>query len=178
MIIKPYWWSYFLCIKCNLLYLIPNLTLYPGKYKVIKGIISPVGDAYKKKGLISAHHRVFMAQLSTKNSEWVEVDTWESLQKEWVETAKVLRYSWGKRLCEFVEIHWGLLWLFTMFPCCLCLNHRFAKLSLDLERLGLCPSCVRFLHAVRHSRAHVFLSLYIFHYVLRCLHARYYVCLS
>ncbi|XP_036316696.1 nicotinamide/nicotinic acid mononucleotide adenylyltransferase 1 isoform X3 [Pipistrellus kuhlii] len=62
-----------------------------GKYRVIKGIISPVGDAYKKKGLISAHHRVVMAQLATKNSGWVEVDTWESLQKEWVETAKVLR---------------------------------------------------------------------------------------
>ncbi|XP_058575143.1 nicotinamide/nicotinic acid mononucleotide adenylyltransferase 1 isoform X3 [Neofelis nebulosa] len=64
-----------------------------GKYRVIKGVISPVGDAYKKKGLISAHHRVIMAELATKNSEWVEVDTWESLQKDWVETLKVLRYS-------------------------------------------------------------------------------------
>ncbi|KAF0880692.1 NMNA1 adenylyltransferase, partial [Crocuta crocuta] len=71
-----------------------------GKYKVTKGIISPVGDAYKKKGLISAHHRVIMAELATKNSEWVEVDTWESLQKEWVETVKVLRYSWRGPLCE------------------------------------------------------------------------------
>ncbi|XP_057551779.1 nicotinamide/nicotinic acid mononucleotide adenylyltransferase 1 [Hippopotamus amphibius kiboko] len=67
-----------------------------GKYKVIKGIISPVGDAYKKKGLISAHHRVIMAELATKNSKWVEVDTWESLQKEWVETAKVLRHHQEK----------------------------------------------------------------------------------
>lgn len=67
-----------------------------GKYRVIKGIISPVGDAYKKKGLISAHHRVIMAELATKNSEWVEVDTWESLQKDWVETAKVLRYHQKK----------------------------------------------------------------------------------
>lgn len=67
-----------------------------GKYRVIKGIISPVGDAYKKKGLISAHHRVIMAELATQNSEWVEVNTWESLQKEWVETAKVLRYHQEK----------------------------------------------------------------------------------
>lgn len=67
-----------------------------GKYRVIKGIISPVGDAYKKKGLISAHHRVIMAELATKNSEWVEVDTWESLQKDWVETAEVLRYHQKK----------------------------------------------------------------------------------
>uniref|UniRef100_F6TI31 Nicotinamide/nicotinic acid mononucleotide adenylyltransferase 1 n=1 Tax=Equus caballus TaxID=9796 RepID=F6TI31_HORSE len=87
-----------------------------GKYKVIKGIISPVGDAYKKKGLISAHHRVFMAQLATKNSEWVEVDTWESLQKEWVETAKVLR-----------------IWI-TSATCCkdlweMCLGHHQEKLE-------------------------------------------------
>ncbi|XP_037684501.1 nicotinamide/nicotinic acid mononucleotide adenylyltransferase 1 [Choloepus didactylus] len=67
-----------------------------GKYRVIKGIISPVGDAYKKKGLIPAHHRVIMAELATKNSKWVEVDTWESLQNEWIETAKVLRHHQEK----------------------------------------------------------------------------------
>nr|XP_048271066.1 nicotinamide/nicotinic acid mononucleotide adenylyltransferase 1 isoform X1 [Myodes glareolus]XP_048271076.1 nicotinamide/nicotinic acid mononucleotide adenylyltransferase 1 isoform X1 [Myodes glareolus] len=67
-----------------------------GKYRVIKGIISPVGDAYRKKGLIPAHHRVIMAELATKNSHWVEVDTWESLQKEWVETVKVLRHHQEK----------------------------------------------------------------------------------
>ncbi|XP_020829870.1 nicotinamide/nicotinic acid mononucleotide adenylyltransferase 1 [Phascolarctos cinereus] len=63
-----------------------------GEYNVIKGIISPVGDAYKKKGLISAHHRVVMAELATQTSKWLEVDTWESLHKEWIETAKVLTY--------------------------------------------------------------------------------------
>ncbi|KAM6172100.1 nicotinamide/nicotinic acid mononucleotide adenylyltransferase 1 [Erethizon dorsatum] len=67
-----------------------------GKYRVVKGIISPVGDAYKKKGLIPAHHRVIMAELATKTSGWVEVDTWESLQKEWVETVKVLRHHQEK----------------------------------------------------------------------------------
>ncbi|NXP10039.1 NMNA1 adenylyltransferase, partial [Thinocorus orbignyianus] len=69
-----------------------------GKYKVIKGIISPVGDAYKKKGLISANHRVTMAKLATKSSEWVEVDDWESSQSEWLETVKVLRYHHQKLL--------------------------------------------------------------------------------
>ncbi|NXS01064.1 NMNA1 adenylyltransferase, partial [Oxylabes madagascariensis] len=69
-----------------------------GKYKVIKGIISPVGDAYKKKGLISANHRVTMAKLATKNSDWVEVDDWESCQSEWLETLKVLRYHHQKLL--------------------------------------------------------------------------------
>ncbi|NXP68748.1 NMNA1 adenylyltransferase, partial [Chloropsis cyanopogon] len=69
-----------------------------GKYKVIKGIISPVGDAYKKKGLISANHRVTMAKLATENSDWVEVDDWESCQSEWLETLKVLRYHHEKLL--------------------------------------------------------------------------------
>ncbi|XP_063273136.1 nicotinamide/nicotinic acid mononucleotide adenylyltransferase 1 isoform X2 [Prinia subflava] len=69
-----------------------------GKYKVIKGIISPVGDAYKKKGLISANHRVAMAKLATENSDWVEVDDWESCQSEWLETLKVLRYHHQKLL--------------------------------------------------------------------------------
>ncbi|XP_074074596.1 nicotinamide/nicotinic acid mononucleotide adenylyltransferase 1 isoform X3 [Macrotis lagotis] len=67
-----------------------------GEYNVIKGIISPVGDAYKKKGLISAHHRVIMAELATQNSKWLEVDAWESLQKEWVETVKVLSHHQQK----------------------------------------------------------------------------------
>ncbi|XP_054856950.1 nicotinamide/nicotinic acid mononucleotide adenylyltransferase 1 [Eublepharis macularius] len=67
-----------------------------GKYKVVKGIISPVGDAYKKKGLISASHRVTMARLATESSDWVEVGDWESSQKEWQETIKVLRYHQQK----------------------------------------------------------------------------------
>ncbi|XP_053462710.1 nicotinamide/nicotinic acid mononucleotide adenylyltransferase 1-like [Nycticebus coucang] len=67
-----------------------------GKYRVIKGIISPVGDAYNKKELIPAHHRVIMAELATRNSKWLEVDTWESLQKEWTETVKVLRHHQEK----------------------------------------------------------------------------------
>lgn len=63
-----------------------------GKYKVVQGIISPVGDAYKKKGLIEAHHRVQMARLATENSGWICVNDWESQQPEWLETAKVLRH--------------------------------------------------------------------------------------
>ncbi|KAJ7306368.1 hypothetical protein JRQ81_009712 [Phrynocephalus forsythii] len=67
-----------------------------GKYRVLKGIISPVGDAYQKKGLISAGHRVTMARLATESSDWVEVDDWESNQQEWQETVKVLRYHQQK----------------------------------------------------------------------------------
>ncbi|XP_063173441.1 nicotinamide/nicotinic acid mononucleotide adenylyltransferase 1 [Candoia aspera] len=67
-----------------------------GKYKVVKGIISPVGDAYLKKGLIGASHRVTMARLATENTDWLEVDDWESSQGEWQETIKVLRYHHQK----------------------------------------------------------------------------------
>uniref|UniRef100_F6TSP0 Nicotinamide-nucleotide adenylyltransferase n=1 Tax=Monodelphis domestica TaxID=13616 RepID=F6TSP0_MONDO len=62
------------------------------KFSNYKGIISPVGDAYKKKGLISSCHRITMAEFATQTSTWLEVDAWESLQNEWIETAKVLRY--------------------------------------------------------------------------------------
>lgn len=69
-----------------------------GQYRVVKGIISPVGDAYKKKGLIEACHRLEMARLSTENSDWLTVDSWESLQPEWVETAKVVRHHYDELL--------------------------------------------------------------------------------
>ncbi|NP_001091188.1 nicotinamide nucleotide adenylyltransferase 1 L homeolog [Xenopus laevis] len=67
-----------------------------GKYKVIKGIISPVCDGYKKKGLIEASHRLAMANLATKTSDWLEVDSWECSQKQWTETVLVLRHHQQK----------------------------------------------------------------------------------
>lgn len=65
-----------------------------GQYRVVRGIISPVSDGYNKKGLIEASHRLEMARLATENSDWITVDSWESLQPEWVETAKVLRHHY------------------------------------------------------------------------------------
>lgn len=59
---------------------------------MVKGIISPVGDSYQKKGLIEGCHRVEMARLATETSDWITVDSWESLQPEWLETAKVIRW--------------------------------------------------------------------------------------
>ncbi|XP_070695997.1 nicotinamide/nicotinic acid mononucleotide adenylyltransferase 1 [Pempheris klunzingeri] len=67
-----------------------------GQYRVVKGIISPVGDGYKKKGLIEARHRLEMARLATETSDWITVDSWESLQPEWVETAKVLHHYYDE----------------------------------------------------------------------------------
>lgn len=69
-----------------------------GEYRVVKGIISPVGDGYKKKGLIEAFHRLEMARLATENSNWITVDSWESLQPEWLETAKVVRHHYDELL--------------------------------------------------------------------------------
>lgn len=64
-------------------------------YRVVKGIISPVGDGYKKKGLIEAKHRLEMARLASENS-WITVDSWEGQQPEWVETAKVVRRHYNE----------------------------------------------------------------------------------
>ncbi|KAG9353172.1 hypothetical protein JZ751_017748 [Albula glossodonta] len=69
-----------------------------GKYRVVKGIISPVGDGYKKKGLIEASHRLEMARLAAESSDWVKVDPWEAQQAEWVETAKVIRHHYEELL--------------------------------------------------------------------------------
>uniref|UniRef100_UPI00398E4E80 nicotinamide/nicotinic acid mononucleotide adenylyltransferase 1 n=1 Tax=Pristiophorus japonicus TaxID=55135 RepID=UPI00398E4E80 len=73
-----------------------------GKYTVIKGIISPVGDGYKKKGLIEAQHRLAMVEKATGCCDWVTADCWESNQEEWVETAKVLRHHYEnlENLCS------------------------------------------------------------------------------
>ncbi|XP_072100893.1 nicotinamide/nicotinic acid mononucleotide adenylyltransferase 1 isoform X1 [Mobula birostris] len=65
-----------------------------GKYMVIKGIISPVSDAYKKKGLVETRHRVAMIEKAVQYSDWVTVDPWESKQGEWLETVKVLRHHY------------------------------------------------------------------------------------
>ncbi|XP_048860924.1 nicotinamide/nicotinic acid mononucleotide adenylyltransferase 1-like [Brienomyrus brachyistius] len=62
-----------------------------GQYEVVKGILSPVGDGYMKIGLIEASHRVEMAKLAVESSSWIEVDSWESREAEWLETVKVLQ---------------------------------------------------------------------------------------
>ncbi|XP_009618494.1 nicotinamide/nicotinic acid mononucleotide adenylyltransferase-like isoform X1 [Nicotiana tabacum] len=57
---------------------------------VIGGYMSPVNDAYKKKGLISAEHRVAMCQLACKSSEFVMTDPWEASQDSYQRTLTVL----------------------------------------------------------------------------------------
>ncbi|OAX43022.1 Nucleotidylyl transferase [Rhizopogon vinicolor AM-OR11-026] len=48
-------------------------------FEIIGGYLSPVSDEYKKPGLVSAHHRVEMCTLATKQeSTWLMVDSWEA----------------------------------------------------------------------------------------------------
>uniref|UniRef100_A0A2K5DQB7 Nicotinamide/nicotinic acid mononucleotide adenylyltransferase 3 n=1 Tax=Aotus nancymaae TaxID=37293 RepID=A0A2K5DQB7_AOTNA len=70
-------------LACGSFSPITNIHLRLFEHRVGKGILFPAGDACKKKGLIPAHHWVIMAELDTKNSKSVEVDTWKSLQKSW-----------------------------------------------------------------------------------------------
>ncbi|PQP91801.1 nicotinamide/nicotinic acid mononucleotide adenylyltransferase [Prunus yedoensis var. nudiflora] len=46
---------------------------------VIGGYMSPVNDAYNKKGLISAEHRIQLCDLACQSSEFITVDPWENL---------------------------------------------------------------------------------------------------
>lgn len=55
------------------------------------GLISPVSDGYKKKGLEISTHRVKMCSLAIKSNPWLEVSSSESEQKSWTPTLKVLR---------------------------------------------------------------------------------------
>ncbi|KAL2550783.1 Nicotinamide/nicotinic acid mononucleotide adenylyltransferase [Forsythia ovata] len=57
---------------------------------VIGGYMSPVNDAYKKKGLICAEHRIAMCHLACKSSEIVMVDPWEANQSTYQRTLTVL----------------------------------------------------------------------------------------
>ncbi|KAF2194105.1 Nucleotidylyl transferase [Zopfia rhizophila CBS 207.26] len=60
-------------------------------FEVVGGFFSPVGDAYKKAGLASAHHRINMARIAVRDSsDWISVDPWEPLHKEYLPTVKVL----------------------------------------------------------------------------------------
>jgi len=61
-------------------------------YEVIGGYLSPVGDAYQKKGLVNAVDRVNMSVLATHDSDWIMVDTWEGAKTKWTPTIEVLQH--------------------------------------------------------------------------------------
>ncbi|KAK9077611.1 hypothetical protein SSX86_005948 [Deinandra increscens subsp. villosa] len=59
-------------------------------FHVVGGYMSPVNDAYKKKGLLPAEHRISMCQLACKSSEFIMVDTWEAKQSSFQRSLTVL----------------------------------------------------------------------------------------
>jgi nicotinamide mononucleotide adenylyltransferase len=64
------------------------------EFVVVGGYLSPVGDAYVKKGLAPAEHRVNMCRRAVESQDertrFVMVDNWEALQTKYQPTAKVL----------------------------------------------------------------------------------------
>ncbi len=72
------------------------------RFEILGGFVTPVGDAYGKKGLEKAVHRVNMCKEAVTDSDWIEVDTWESEQEEWKPTLQVLRHIEGDAGCIVV----------------------------------------------------------------------------
>ncbi|RWS10883.1 hypothetical protein B4U79_04328 [Dinothrombium tinctorium] len=66
------------------------------KYRVLRGIISPVNDRYSfKKTLIPAEHRIEMIKLALNTSsdnDWIRVDDFEAKQEQWMRTLDVLKH--------------------------------------------------------------------------------------
>ncbi|KAM3959845.1 nicotinamide mononucleotide adenylyltransferase isoform 1-T1 [Aphomia sociella] len=63
-----------------------------GLATVIGGIVSPVHDAYGKKELVAAQHRIAMLKLALRTSNWVKISEWETQQSGWTRTRVSLQY--------------------------------------------------------------------------------------
>ncbi|WVZ73166.1 hypothetical protein U9M48_021510 [Paspalum notatum var. saurae] len=59
-------------------------------YCVLGGYMSPVNDAYKKKDLLPAVHRIRFCELACKSSSFLMVDPWEAMQRGYQRTLTVL----------------------------------------------------------------------------------------
>ncbi|XP_023638693.1 nicotinamide/nicotinic acid mononucleotide adenylyltransferase [Capsella rubella] len=64
--------------------------LHSEGFHVLGGYMSPVNDAYKKKDLLSAKHRLEMCNLACQSSDFVMVDLWEASQSSYQRTLAVL----------------------------------------------------------------------------------------
>lgn len=60
------------------------------EYEVIGGFMSPVNDAYGKKGLEKADDRAAMCDLALASSDWIMCDPWEAAQPGYQRTLQVL----------------------------------------------------------------------------------------
>lgn len=61
-------------------------------YDVLGGYMSPVNDAYGKKSLLPARHRLRMCELASHDSPLVMVDGWEASQPQYQRSLAVLRH--------------------------------------------------------------------------------------
>ncbi|XP_045506685.1 nicotinamide/nicotinic acid mononucleotide adenylyltransferase 1 isoform X4 [Colias croceus] len=59
---------------------------------IVGGIVSPVHDAYGKKDLVAASHRVAMLKLALRSSAWVKVSEWETQQAGWTRTRASMQH--------------------------------------------------------------------------------------
>lgn len=64
---------------------------FPGFY-VEQGIISPVSDGYKKKGLLKSSHRINMCNLAVQDNPLLTVSSWEAKKSPWSPTVNVLEH--------------------------------------------------------------------------------------
>ena len=55
-------------------------------------IISPVGDAYKKKDLLPASQRLDLLQLAVTNLDYIKISDWECNQDVFIRTLLVLEH--------------------------------------------------------------------------------------
>ena len=60
-------------------------------YDMLGGYMSPVNDAYQKKGLAPAQQRVEMCKLAADTSNIVMIDSWEAQQPTYQRSLKVLQ---------------------------------------------------------------------------------------
>jgi nicotinate (nicotinamide) nucleotide adenylyltransferase len=60
------------------------------RFQVVGGFLSPVSDEYQKTGLAPAADRIAMCRLAIRDSDWVEVDDYESKQPLYMRTIEVL----------------------------------------------------------------------------------------
>lgn len=63
-----------------------------GLGSVVGGLVSPVHDAYGKKDLVAAHHRIAMLKLALRSSSWIKISDWETQQSGWTRTRISLQY--------------------------------------------------------------------------------------
>eukprot|EP00811_Abedinium_folium_P004771 NODE_14392_length_1111_cov_12.131098.p1 GENE.NODE_14392_length_1111_cov_12.131098~~NODE_14392_length_1111_cov_12.131098.p1 ORF type:complete len:322 (+),score=55.36 NODE_14392_length_1111_cov_12.131098:133-966(+) len=59
-------------------------------FYVAGGVLSPVHQMYNKRNLVPMHHRLRMISLAVKDSDWLDVDSWECTQASYTPTARVL----------------------------------------------------------------------------------------